>query len=365
MTRRLLIISYDFHPARGGQGRHTFELWRRLRQSGHFEVSVLSPTTNNLPSHVSAGKAMSRVGKGIGFSVYLASTLARWEERLRPDVIQLNGGPGGVLLLGRPHAPVVYTAHHTYAQQSRLVPGQRWKHVFVPLEARGYRLAKAVVADTPSTSRAVREDLGVHSDWLRVIPSGIDVSDFRPSDSPREPGAVLFVGRLDKRKGILFLLEAWSHVARERPDAHLYVIGDGPLREAARRFTIRAGLQRNVTLLGRVSQDELVGWYGRASAVAVPSVFEGLGLTAVEAMACGTPVVATDTDGLRDVVEDGLDGRLAPYGEPNAFADALLQVLATGAGLSRERVERVRATYDWSKLARDYAALYETVLEAA
>jgi len=208
---RVGIVSYDFYPARGGQGRFTRDLWDNLGQVADLELRVFSPATNSLAGHVRVGRLAS-LGRGPGFSLVPSWNLDRWGEEYAIDLFHLNGGPGGVLLLRRPHVPYVYTAHHTYAQQARLVPGQAWKCVLAHVEARGYREARAVAADTASTSASLTSELGVAPERVTVIPSGVNHREFRPRNVSRLKDSVLFVGRLDARKGLQFLLEAWTHV---------------------------------------------------------------------------------------------------------------------------------------------------------
>ncbi len=356
---RIGIVTYDFYPRRGGQGRHTYELWRRLASDPRLELRVFSPSVNDLPGHVTAGAAPSRLASHLGFSLAVAFSLEKWRRRFGIDVFHFNGGPGGVVLLKSAPRPLLYTAHHTYAQQSRLVPGQSWKRAFVRFEAASYAQASLVAAVTPSTAKAVEGELGRPSPRVIVVPSGIDENRFCPAEAPKLEGSVLFVGRLDARKNLIYLLDAWRHVRRRAPNARLYVIGDGPLRRKAERFIGSNGLSASVTLLGKVSEDELVRWYRQAWCVAVPSIFEGLGLAALEALACATPVVAADTDGLRDVVRDGIDGLLAPLDDAVAFADALAQVLGGNGRIDPARVRDVHETYSWDTIAARYRELYE------
>jgi len=105
-------------------------------------------------------------------------------------------------------------------------------------------------------------------------------------------------------------------------------------------------------------------WFNQAACVAVPSIFEGFGLAAVEAIACGTPVVATDSEGLRDVVVEGVDGRLAPYGDAEAFAEALIEVIARRDRLARDRVTEIHQQYSWDRVAALYHAFYVAAFPA-
>ncbi len=159
-----------------------------------------------------------------------------------------------------------------------------------------------------------------------VIPNDVD-DRFRPSAVRRAPSAtptVLFVGRLVRRNGWTVLLDAWRRSGLEGR-AELHVVGTGP--DAP---TIRAAVEplRGVLLVGHVPDEELANRYRAADVVVVPTVAgEGFGLVAAEALACGTPVIASAQGGLKEVVRDGQDGLLVPPGDAQALASALRGVL--------------------------------------
>jgi len=358
---RIGFLTYDYSPT-GGQGRVANELRRHLDGREHVELRVISPAPPLAAGDLRVGSAAARLGRNLGFSLAAGVFLSLWRDRLGLDLLHVNGGPGGVLLMRSAGLPVVYTAHHTYAQQARLVPGEGGKGLLSRLERRGYSLAAAVAADSPSTADSLVGELGLPAHAVEVIPCGVDTGLFRPLGLPKLGSSTLFVGRLDGRKGFLHLIEAWLRVARLRPEARLYVIGDGPHRARAEALLRDAGAGASVVFLGRTGQDELAAWYNRVDCVAVPSVFEGFGLVALEALACGTPVVATDSEGLRDVLDPQTDGSLVPYGDTEALTDALLEAMRVGGRVSSARRRSIAAAYAWPAIAERYLGLYEYAL---
>jgi glycosyltransferase involved in cell wall biosynthesis len=137
----------------------------------------------------------------------------------------------------------------------------------------------------------------------------------------------LYVGRIDKRKGIEFLVRSMPFVVQQIPDAQLIVGGTGASLNKMKSLVIRLHLERNVTFLGFVPDDRLNELYNQARCVVVPSIFEGFGITVIEAVAAGTRVVGTDVDGIREILRSGDYGRLVPYGNTCALAEAIVAEL--------------------------------------
>lgn len=219
-----------------------------------------------------------------------------------------------------------------------------------------------------------------------VIPPGVDLSHFYPiaPDEAKEYVGVpscdsnlLFVGRVEPLKGIDTLIEAIAllqkDLDREKYSVCLSVIGGNPdhsshseNHEMERLKAMRKeyGLDNMVALLGQRSQDSLPYYYSAAEAVVVPSHYESFGMVALEAMACGTPVVASQVGGLAFLVQDGVTGFTIPADEPEALAERLEDLIVDNE--LRERLGKQAAEfavdYDWKKIARRVLKLYERVI---
>ncbi len=359
MTIRVGILTYDFAPFIGGQGRVTHDLWRRLRERDDVDVTVISPAPNELPGHIRRFGFTQRAGRHLLFSLAASASARRWARELRLDVLHVNGGPGGVLLLTRPGVPTVYSVYHTYDQVARLTPGQRWKAALARIERAAYQRADRIIASTPSTAAAIRDALGATPPF-DVIPCGVDFDAFRPAAARRDERTVLFVGRLDVRKNPQLAVRAFARVVARQPGTRLVIVGRGSLEPALRDLVRQLGIEASVIFERFVDQQRLVEWYNRATVVVVPSLFEGFGLSAAEAQACGACVVATDSDGLRDVVAGGETGVLVP-GREDALADAVVELLADperrdriGAAAARH----ARTAYAWPAITGRYVAAY-------
>lgn len=220
-------------------------------------------------------------------------------------------------------------------------------------------LHRVVTMNTTDRDRLV--DRGVPPERLEVIPSGIHEEAFEePETSPGPERFVLYVGRVHREKGLAHLVRA----ARDL-DADVLVAGpDDGDRERLEALAEDLGVEGKVEFLGMVPEDTKRGLLREADAFALPSRHEGLGLVLLEAWAQGTPVVATDTDGARDLVEDGEDGRLVPVDDRDALVDALQRLLEDpdhAAEMGERGREKTWEQYRWPVLADATVDLYDAV----
>jgi len=198
----------------------------------------------------------------------------------------------------------------------------------------------------------------------------VDAETYRPLQGvEKEPGSLLYVGNSeDRNKGARYLLEALN-LLKGKLDFHLALV-DRP-REAldlAPRLVEEFGLEDRVAFSGHVSREELVQLYNRSELMVSPSLYEGFGLPAAEAMACGVPLVATTAGAFPEVIEDGETGLLVPPADPTALADAIARLMSDAA-LRRRMGEagrtRIEEHFTWRQTALKTATLYEEVLGCA
>ncbi|MEA2331499.1 MAG: L-malate glycosyltransferase [Thermoleophilaceae bacterium] len=233
------------------------------------------------------------------------------------------------------------------------------------LRAAQQRRAAAVLlstaAATPKLARGAAGRLGVHE-----LPPGIDDRAWCPAE--RAAGQdVLFLANLEVRKGIHVLLDAFARLSGELPAARLLVAGLGPEEERVRRRVRESPELRRVELLGRVERDSVMAAMQACDVYCLPSYGEPYGMTALEAMACGRPVVGTAAGGLQHLVPDA-GGRKVPVGDSGALAAALAELLGD-PGLRRSMGEHNRALveqrYAWTRVATRLEEVYEEALSRA
>jgi glycosyltransferase involved in cell wall biosynthesis len=197
---------------------------------------------------------------------------------------------------------------------------------------------------------------------FQVAPMPAAAEWFTP-EGPRTSDRVLFVGRLNAQKGIEYAIRA---VAKMHTTARLDVIGAGTLLAESQELARTLGIADRVCFLGEVAQHELAPFYRQAAVLVVPSIGEGLGLVAVEAQLCETPVVAFSSGGITDVIQHGHTGLLVPERDIMALATALEQVLnnpALAAALGQAGRAAALSTFAPSSVARKYAGIYREALQ--
>lgn len=417
---RIALLTYKGNPFCGGQGVYVRHLSRELARLGH-QVEVLgaqpypvldhepdAPGTlrfTALPSldlyrepdpfrtpklHEYRGAvdvlevATMRSGgfpEPLTFSLRARQHLA--QHRGRYDVVHDNQTLGyGLLGLERLGFPLVTTVHHPITVDRALdldaaegvlkrLSVRRW-YGFARMQARVAKRLGQVLTVSDSSAREIAEHLAVDRRRISVVPIGADVRLWSPDPSvPETPGRIVTTASANvPLKGLVHLVEALAKVRTEHPAAHLVVVGrrpdSGPVAEAIERF----GLARAVEFRGGIDDDAFVHLVRTAQVACVPSLYEGFSLPAAEAMATGTPLVATTGGAIPEV--SGADGETClavPPRDADALAAALGRMLGDAALRARIGAagrERVLARFTWERAARLTAERYrEAIADAA
>jgi len=413
---RIALLSYRSKPHCGGQGVYVRHLSRELARLGH-DVDVLSgqpyPELDDVSTEPGAGRLrlvpvpsldlyrdddpfrtpklsewrglvdaleVTTMWTGgfpepLTFSLRAAQAVGAADPPY--DVVHDNQSLGyGLLALARRGVPIVTTIHHPItvdreleiaAAPTRLkrLSLRRW-YGFARMQARvARRLPRIVTVSRNSAADIVRE-FGVAGAAVRVIPVGVDTEVFRPPSVPRVPGRIVSVASSDSPlKGARVLLEAVGKLATER-DVELVMVGrpkeDGPVM----RLIDELSIGDRVRFVSGLPDDALAALFGSAEIAVVPSLYEGFSIPAVEAMACGTALVASRAGALPEVVGDC--GVLVKAGDAGELAHALADLLDDPAArdrLGRAGRERVCSDYSWAHVAAATADLYtETIQDA-
>jgi L-malate glycosyltransferase len=312
------------HPLDGGRSRFMWELrgvYRRLAREGRFDVvHQLNP--------VDVGVSLAVAGDRT--PLVLGPYYSDWAP----------SGPGADAQVG----PLTQRV-------KRIVRTAQQRH------------ATTILLSTPDAASKVASGRPL----VRELPHGIDEQVWRPP-LPRPAGqTVLFLANLDVRKGIHVLLDAFEALAPALPEARLTVAGDGPEGEVVRRRVRESPGLARVELLGRADRGAVLALMQACDVYCLPSYGEPFGMSALEAMACGRPVVATAAGGLQHLVSDA-GGRTVPPGDGAALAAALTEVLGDAelrAAMGAHNRALVEERFTWSRVADRLEELYGEAIRAA
>ncbi|MEX2245520.1 MAG: glycosyltransferase family 4 protein [Dehalococcoidia bacterium] len=410
---RILFSLHQGNMYSGGQGVYTSQVTRELARMGHEVHLVVGPpwpetdpavTIHRVPSYsvyrlLETGRfffhgrhplsffhplnlyelATSRAGQFSVMSAFSWRAFATWRDlqaRHRFDIVhdvQVLGY--GTLMVHASGMPVVANVHHPLsidrANQVRqaATPGMKARKVmFYPffMQELVARRLDRIITGSENSRASVQRAFRLRDEQITAIHDGVDTTVFRPLEVPKRPRGLLFVGNSDDRnKGARYLIEA-AAILRDRDVSFHLTFVDRATAEMAPGMVEELGLAGRVTFTGRLTTEELVRAYNEAQIFVSPSLYEGFGLPAAEAMACGTPVVATTAGAFPEVVADGETGVLVPPGDAVALADAIEAMLAGPMrcrSMGAAGVERIAENFSWRACAEKTAALYVEVLD--
>ncbi|MFC9471065.1 glycosyltransferase family 4 protein [Nocardia sp. NPDC056952] len=359
-----MICPYSFDVP-GGVQAHVVELARVFIERGH-KVSVLAPASDDTPLPdfvVSAGRAVAIPYNGsvarLSFGPMAYTRIRRWIDSNDFDVLHIhepNAPSLSMLALKIAEGPIVAT-FHTSTTKSLVL--STFQGVLRPYHEK----ISGRIAVSELARRWQVEALG--SDAVE-IPNGVDVSAFargEPLDGyPRAGRTVLFLGRYDEpRKGMDVLLGALPALIDHHPDVEILIVGRGDEDRLRREAGEHAG---HLRFLGQVSDEEKAAALRSADVYVAPNLGgESFGIILIEAMAAGTPVVASELDAFRRVLRDGSAGMLTPIGDSDALATAIDTLLTDDETRMRlvSTATQVVAGYDWPVVAEQILRVYETV----
>jgi len=412
---KICFIMYQGNMYSGGQGVYLHYLTRELARMGH-EVHVLAgppyPTLDdavvghnletesywsyhhekknflfernplvhfhpvNFFEFVSTRIALSSLL--MTFSVRAWIKLRELSREHRFDIVHDNQTLSyGISLMQMSGFPVIATIHHPLTidlqnalqqagglyEKARRILWSPW--YMQQIVAR--RLPRVIVVSETS-KRSVKQAFDLDEGRMRVVHNGIDTELFRPlPDVERRDGLILYVGNSeDRNKGARYLIEALRLLQDDRRDYQLALVDHKRERlKLVPRLVQQYGLSSRVRFMGHLETEDLVRLYNQATLVVSPSLYEGFGLPAAEAMSCGTPVIATTGGAFPEIIDHAETGWLVPPGDAPAIADAIRMMM--DAPDLRDRLGRagrqaILERFSWRKAAQETLAVYEEML---
>jgi glycosyltransferase involved in cell wall biosynthesis len=327
----ILLVNWQdrLNPHAGGAEIHLFEIFGRLAMAGHRVRLVCSGWSGALRKTTINGIAIERVGGRQSFALLGRGAVHRAIAAERPDVLVEDVNKLPLFLGTGSRLPFCAIVPHLFGTTA--FDEASWPVAAVVWAAErplpwAYRRA-----GFHAISESTRDDLkarGVPAERIRVIHPGVDSTQFRPAPPGRRSAtpSFLYVGRLKRYKGVGLALEALAIARRRRPDLRLEIAGTGDYRPELERLAARLELNRAVVFHGFVSEERKIDLMRSAWANVFASPKEGWGITVVEAAACGTPSLASNSPGLRDSVWHGETGFLVPHGDVDALAARMVEL---------------------------------------
>jgi len=398
---RVALLSYRSDPRVGGQGVFTSNIARALAARGHTVTILSGPPYPEVPEGVDLvelpsldlfsqpklgryalrprhllswadtaeyfGHVSGKFMEPWSFGHRAAKWLAQNADRF--DVVLDNQCLADGLLAIEAKLPVLAVIHHPIRRDLEMqlanepswklrVLARRW-YGFLPMQERVARSLRHIVTVSSASKRDIAECMGVDEARIRVVPLGVDQATFAPREieAPQRLRIVTTSSSDVPLKGLRHLLAAFEALVPDWPELELVVVGkprEGQSRELARKLEA----QGRMRFVSGLTNAQLADLYASATVCVTPSLYEGFGLPAIEAMACGTPVVVTDGGALPEVVGDA--GLVVRAGCGNALRDAidgLLRDSEQRAAFAAAGLARVRERYGWDRVGEAYEAL--------
>lgn len=403
---KICLLSYRSNPHCGGQGVYVQNLTRALKDLGHHVDVVSGPPMPLLdndiglfpmpgldlynPDDLFRMPALEELADPVNLIEWLGVSSMGFPEPFTfgirafkflkakqnaYDIVHDNQSLSyGVRSIGR-HLPVIATIHHPVTVDRDLavkaapslwgkIKQMRW-YSFIGMQKKVARTIARIITVSKSAGADISRDFGIPLDRFKIIPNGIRTDRFYPlPEIKRENNRIIVTSSADTPlKGLGYLLQAVAKIARTR-NIKLVVVGTLPDNNGgADRIIRELGIGESIVFTGRISNSKFVRQYARAALAVVPSVYEGFGLPAGEAMACGLPVVSTTGGALPEVVGDA--GILVPPADAGALAKAILSLLDNpqrAQSLGHAGYMRVHKLFTWQTAAQKTVDAYRETI---
>ena len=365
---KILILNWRDvkHPRAGGAEMRLHQIYAPLTQQGH-EVVLYSCAFPGCKKQENVdGIEVHRLGNDLTFAPLCTLNIKRWAKRHNADVVveELNKLPF--------YSPVVYKGP-LMIQMAHLWRNSIFKEASFPVafvvwffeQTIGWFYKKCWFSVYSTCTQSDLKAFGAADERNRLIYCGADLKAYVPGTVEREP-FMLWISRLQKYKGPTDAVEVLEKLLPEFPELKLVIVGSGPFKEKLEEFVQTKGLQDRVKLTGFISEEEKIDLLQRAAVHLQSSYKEGWGLSVIEANACGCPVVANDTTGLRDSCRDNETGLLYKHCDIADAASKVQKILADESLRTRlvEQGHEWANTFSWERNTREILEYLQEIIAA-
>lgn len=404
---KICMLTYRGNPSSGGQGVYVKHLSKALTDLGH-SVEVLSGPPyphldpkirlHRLPSldlynadHLFKVKSLRDLAHPLNMYEFISMCTGAFPEpytfgvrahnylqrhRVKYDIVHDNQCLAyGIGMIAESGIPTVATIHHpiTVDRQEELnaarslyrkIKIRHW-YSFIRMQKKVARKLSHIITVSECSRRDIAEEFFINESKFRVVYNGVNMEYFYPVPNPRRPDNSLIVTNSADTplKGLRYLLQAVAEVRKKRP-LTLTVIGEPKKDSIIRQLVGSLGIDDIVHFTGRIRNEDFARYYSESTIAVVPSLYEGFGIPAAEAMACGVPLISTSGGALPEVVGDA--GIVVPPADSRALAKAincLLDDAGERSRLARAGLERVNSVFSWEKAARDVVNVYREAID--
>jgi glycosyltransferase involved in cell wall biosynthesis len=405
---KICLLTYRGNPNCGGQGVYIKHLSKALSDLGHQVDVVSGPPYPHLDSRVNLHKLPSldlynpehsfRPQKVSALFVdplnmyeYLTMCYGKFPEpftfgvrayrylqksKINYDIVHDNQCLAyGIGKIAQKVVPTIATIHHpiTFDKQEYLRSARtnskkrrvnRW-FTFIEMQKKVARQLSRIVTVSESSKIDIAKEFSINLSKFYVVPNGIDNEYFYPVQNDSRPGNSIIVTNSSDTplKGLRYLLEAVAQI-RKKQSVKLTVIGEPKKDGSIVKLVAELGIGDIVHFTGRIKNEEFAGYYSKATIAVVPSLYEGFGLPAAEAMACGVPLISTSGGALPEVV--GNAGLIVPPADANALAREitfLFNNTEQRKKMAQAGIERVNSIFNWSIAAREMVKIYRETID--
>lgn len=328
---RILVINWQdiSHPLGGGAEVHLHEIFKRIAAKGHAVTLLCSGYPGAKASEIIDGIRIIRRGHRAFFNFEVPVAYRQLARRENFDIVFDDINKIAFYTPLFVNQPVIGIIHHLFGRsifkETSFLPAS---YVFASerLIPRIYRQTPMLVV-SPSSQRELIAR-GMNPASLEIVYNGVDATCYRPNIAPKSDTPLIgYLGRIKRYKSVQHLIEALPQVLKKIPEAKLVILGDGDYLPALRQKSQELGLENHVKFTGFIGEADKIKFLNQMWVCVNPSPKEGWGVSVIEANACGTPVIAADSPGLRDSVVNEQTGWLFPYGNIHALADKIVALI--------------------------------------
>ncbi len=368
---KICIVTDIYRPFPGGVAEHAYNLCHALRKLGH-DVKVLTSLfdkkVKNFPEVYPVGRCLKIKSNATivtfgGIHPATPFLVSRFFKHHSFDIVHIEGPAMGFnmgywALVTSPY-PCVASIHTVYY-------GYNYYSLARFLFSGTFKKLKAVLPVSESAKKEIEKYFKAN---YKIIPNGIDIEKFNPNVKPHPKMSgdfkkILYVGRLEERKGLEYLLRAFPLIKKEIKDAKLFVVGKGHLEDYFKKLASKFG--SDVEFVGYVPFEELPSFYAGCDVYCSPATGgEAFGIVLLEAMATGKPVCASRIEGYSEVIKDGENGLLFEPKNPQDIADKIIKILKD-ENLRKKLIEnglKFARNLSWENIAKKHLEIYEDVIK--